>query len=831
MLLICCPRDIRVTIGLGSRAADIGIASEDFERTICCCNGIALFASQILPLCFDNKVWTRSIAACSINVTIHTGLFCRSTLARKRDFARIAILQVIFIERMRVFLFRNTVSAIASLKVSCCCCRILRYVSQITIRLRLVISFDRDCRLYLEDVLVRIFCLSIRNETATALRAGMPVGCRLTVEILTKRVAVWRCRVDFPIAAFASRDGFLCRSQVLEGTIRAACVDDNGIVVRRLSNQCTIIMGAIQYDCAALTRRGQVDILMSRDTIDIDVTRSLDINALGVSRDAVADCDVLARDADAFVSVDNARVVATAANRDIASVDLDILQGNRVADVTGNVDFRIAGIDDEARMLQILFLDKATNRTSSLRDIVPFGLCTETNRDHRTRVVWLCFSRLSMLRITAVPFDVVVVNGRAIVVGKFRAFAVVGHAFWASDPVITIWMIRIGGFSCAATAAAADDQLILLWRAGQRVLKSRRDRSEIRIARMIRAFRRTLSHCLSSDPSLRQRCQIRGQLVLLRSVQLIIGQNFCCGFCMFINLRPCIPIFSTFNANQVPVRINYITWIPPRCLTCIPSSRIRRSCSGFRIPISATPILPDDVIIIRFDEVRPTFQTRRYALIGIAGVYRARDLDCTAGTSGLILCIKSQRTAVQADGHVTVEVDGAAIRRNVAVAHLTLVTEVRTDRAGLDRRAADRLERTAIRRDIGVDEDGTEAIAIRIRMEVDIQRTISRRDSRVDRDVALRFERQGRIFATRLIDGRIQRDGRDLIGIRCLYADTRTVIQQIRNRLAVDPRGLIAAGRAGCIVAAVITAICIAICDRTTATRFRIRDDDLERVE
>ena len=116
-------------------------------------------------------------------------------------------------------------------------------------------------------------------------------------------------------------------------------------------------------------------------------------------------------------------------------------------------------------------------------------------------------------------------------------------------------------------------------------------------------------------------------------------------------------------------------------------------------------------------------------------------------------------------------------------------------------------------------------------MEVDIQRTISRRDSRVDRDVALRFERQGRIFATRLIDGRIQRDGRDLIGIRCLYADTRTVIQQIRNRLAVDPRGLIAAGRAGCIVAAVITAICIAICDRTTATRFRIRDDDLERVE
>ena len=350
----------------------------------------------------------------------------------------------------------------------------------------------------------------------------MPAGSRLAVEVRAEIVAVWRCGVDFPVAAFASRDGFLCRSQVLEGTIRAACVDDNGIVIRRLSNQCTIIMGVIQYDCAALTRRGQVDILMSHDTIDIDVTRSLDINALGVSRDAVADCDVLARDADAFVSVDNARVVATATNRDIASVDLDILQGNRVTDVTSNVDFRIAGIDDKARMFQILFLDKATNRTSSLQDIVPFGLSTEANRDDWARVVRLFFCLLSVLRIAIVPLDVVVVNGRAIVVGKFRAFAVVGHAFWASDPVITIWMIRIGGFSCAATAAAADDQLILLWRAGQRVLKSRRDRSEIRIARVVRAFCRTLSHCLGTGPSNRLPCQRVGKVALLRSAQLII---------------------------------------------------------------------------------------------------------------------------------------------------------------------------------------------------------------------------------------------------------------------------------------------------------------------
>ena len=167
----------------------------------------------------------------------------------------------------------------------------------------------------------------------------------------------------------------------------------------------------------------------------------------------------------------------------------------------------------------------------------------------------------------------------------------------------------------------------------------------------------------------------------------------------------------------------------------------------------------------------------------------------------------------------------------MAVTHLTLVAEVRADRAGIDRRAAARLERTAIRRDIGVDEDGTEAIAIRVRMEVDIQRTRSRRDSRVNRDVALCFKRQRRICATRLIDGRIQCDGCDLIGIRCLYRNSRAVIQQTINRVAVDPRGHIAAGRAGCIIAAVIAAIRIAIRDRTTATRLRIRDNDLKRVE
>ena len=48
-------------------------------------------------------------------------------------------------------------------------------------------------------------------------------------------------------------------------------------------------MGVIQYDCAALPRRHQVDLFVSRDAIDIDVARSLDIDAMVSAKDAVAD--------------------------------------------------------------------------------------------------------------------------------------------------------------------------------------------------------------------------------------------------------------------------------------------------------------------------------------------------------------------------------------------------------------------------------------------------------------------------------------------------------------------------------------------------------------
>ena len=491
-------------------AVDFKIAIDVFRRAV------AIFTLQIAA---DRDVINGFIVIICRTHAARAGSCCRCTGTFNIDRARVVVHDVAFLEGLRIVMNVDVFAVLAFER-----CRFRNRQVAVrefnTIRFFLVFSRNRQLWLYLEDVLVAVV-LTCRIRSAR--RA--PLCVRVAIEVRAKLIGIWRVGIDFPVAARAGLDGRdVCRGQVPERTACTLHIDDNSIVVLRIGVQRTVIMLFVQYDRAI--RRGQVDVFMRRDAIDIDVARSLDINALGVSRDAVADCDVLARDADAFVRVDNTRVVLTAANCDIASVDLDILQGNRVTDITSNVDFRISGIDDEARMLQILFLDKATNRTSSLQDIVPFRLSTEANRDDWAGVVRLFFFFLSVLRIAIVPLDVVVVNGRTIVVGKLRAFAVVGHAFWASDPVITVWMARICWMGIQprriATALAADNQLILLWRAGQRVLKSRRNRSEIRIARVVRALRRTLSHCLGTGPSLRQRCQIRGQRVLLRCAQLII---------------------------------------------------------------------------------------------------------------------------------------------------------------------------------------------------------------------------------------------------------------------------------------------------------------------
>ena len=460
-----------VAVGLAAAAIDVDLASENLDGAaiFCGCIGVTArcaFSCQAVAfrIGFDvvNRIVRRLTGRCFIATCTRCGLGPAST--RERALASVVITYRTFRKGSFILSFIEIVFFVILSNERCFSGGrdiVTRQFFAVVFAVDFLHVFggDIDSRLYLEDVLVAVvFTCRIRSTRCAPLCVGT------AVEVRAERIGIWRVRIDFPVAAFAGRDGGLCRGQVLEGTVLALYIDDNSIVVLRIGVQRTIIIIFVQYDRAI--GRGQVDIFMSRDTIDIDVARSLDIDTLSVSRDAVADCDVLARDADAFVRVDNTRVVLTAANRDVASVDLDILQGNRVTDVTSNVDFRIAGIDDEARMLQVLFLDETTDCPGAFLDIIPVGRRTEANRDDWARVVRLFFCLLSVLRIAIVPLDVVVVNGRAIVFREFRAFAVVGHAFWASDPIISVRILSVNRVIFVATAAAADDQLILLWRAG-----------------------------------------------------------------------------------------------------------------------------------------------------------------------------------------------------------------------------------------------------------------------------------------------------------------------------------------------------------------------------
>ena len=466
-------------------AVDFKIAIDVFRRAV------AIFTLQIAA---DRDVINGFIVIICRTHAARAGSCCRCTGTFNIDRARVVVHDVAFLEGLRIVMNVDVFAVLAFER-----CRFRNRQVAVrefnTIRFFLVFSRNRQIWLYLEDVLV-VIVLTCRIRSARR----TPLCVRAAVEIRAKLIGIWRVGIDLPVAARTGLDGRdVCRGQVLERTACTLHIDDNSIVVLRIGVQRTVIMLFVQYDRAI--RRGQVDVFMRRDAIDMDVARSLDVDAFSIRCNAVADCDVIARDADAFVRVDNTRVVLTAANRDIASVNLDILQGNRVTDVTSNVGFRIAGIDDEARMLQVLFLDETTDCPGTFLDIIPIGCRTEANRDDWAGVVRLSFCLPSILRIAIVPLDVVVVNGRAIVLGKFRAFSTISHAFWASDPIISVRMLWISRRSSDATAAATDDQLILLWRAGQRVLKSRRDRSEIRIARVVRALRRALSHCLGTVPS------------------------------------------------------------------------------------------------------------------------------------------------------------------------------------------------------------------------------------------------------------------------------------------------------------------------------------------
>ena len=298
--------------------------------------------------------------------------------------------------------------------------------NRFTVGLFLVVSRNRQSRLCLEDVLVRIFCLIVLIETGVVLRAGVPAGCRLTVEIRTKRVAVWRCRVDFPVAVRI--DGFLCLRRIrciMEGTICTACVDNDRIVCIRRGNQCATALGIIRQSNRAIAiriGRDQANRIAILDAMDRDIIRRFDGNKaircnLAIDRNIF----ICSRrgNLNLFVCGNLTNIhIALRGNLDVAICK--VCSGIRmiIMDINGPKDFDIAcrrldgqvaqacafaaaqtscirhtfraygylaytAIDGKCRVRQFRLTDKTMNRCRVVTNIIPAILVCPTNGNIR----------------------------------------------------------------------------------------------------------------------------------------------------------------------------------------------------------------------------------------------------------------------------------------------------------------------------------------------------------------------------------------------------------------------------------------------------------------
>ena len=462
-----------IAIGLVAAAVDVDLASEDFDGAAILCSGIFIaacftFVRQVVAVrsSFDvvNCLVIGFTGRCFIAARTRCGL-CPA-FARERAAAVVVVGYIAFVEGIRIFVDVMFVLILSNERCFSCG-RDIGIRQFLAVDFRHVVSGDINGRLYLEDVLVAVVRCSILIKVVGAVGVCMPAGCRLAVEVRAEIVAVWRCGVDFPVAARSSRDSIpclCCIRRVMEGTICSACIDDNGIVCRRTGNQRAVVRRAIFID-SDFTRcalADELDIICGCNAVNQDIALRGDIYTAVVRRDAIADCDAIAINVNAIASNVNAivdmddtregctRLIRAATDIDRASIrDVKVAQRNRMTNVALQVNIAAITIDDKAGMYQILFLDKASRRAGHLIDIVPVRGGAITDGDVRAAVVRFLLYLVGGSGFTAIPLHKRIVGCTAILLRKFRAITIIGQPLWARDPVIAIRMSRISWFVAA----------------------------------------------------------------------------------------------------------------------------------------------------------------------------------------------------------------------------------------------------------------------------------------------------------------------------------------------------------------------------------------------
>ena len=226
-----------IAIGLVAAAVDVDLASEDFDGAAILCSGIFIaacftFVRQVVAVrsSFDvvNCLVIGFTGRCFIAARTRCGL-CPA-FARERAAAVVVVGYIAFVEGIRIFVDVMFVLILSNERCFSCG-RDIGIRQFLAVDFRHVVSGDINGRLYLEDVLVAVvLTCQIRSARRT------PLCVRAAVEVRAELIGIWRVGIDLPVAARASRDGFRCRRVIMEGTVRAASIDDNSIVGIRRCN-------------------------------------------------------------------------------------------------------------------------------------------------------------------------------------------------------------------------------------------------------------------------------------------------------------------------------------------------------------------------------------------------------------------------------------------------------------------------------------------------------------------------------------------------------------------------------------------------------------------
>ena len=420
-----------IAIGLRCTAVQDNGTTPDFQLAFIrkICKAVTFQAlKRIVRIILDFNVINSPLFIICLIFTLCTSSRCSLTITGQDVFTIVAIHDAAalgdFLESIRI----ASDILLLAIPVEKLSFRLSRQFNGITISLGLIVRRNGQGRLYLEDVLVRIFLLIILIpvEAVAALRAGVPAGRRLAVEVRAEIVAVWRCGVDFPVAARI--DGFLCLRRIrciMEGTICTACIDNDGIICIRRGNQCATALGIIrQSDCAIAIRicRDQTNLIAILDAMDRDIVRRFDGNkAIRCNLAIDSNIFICSRrgNLNLFVCGNLTHIhITLRGNLDVAICG--VLSSIRVIvmDINGSKDFDIAcrrfdgqiaqarafaaaqascirhtfrtygyiactTIDGKCRVRQFRLTDKAVNRTCAVVDIVPAILIGPANSNIR----------------------------------------------------------------------------------------------------------------------------------------------------------------------------------------------------------------------------------------------------------------------------------------------------------------------------------------------------------------------------------------------------------------------------------------------------------------